>query len=121
MCSTSASSDTRPDFGRVFGEYYRQRKEHTDALATLAVENFIEMRDHVGSPSFLRKKKRERRLHAWFPGWYVPLYSMVTFSRIPYAQTVQRARDRDRVVSFVTRLLGVILFAMVVSILWWVI
>jgi kynurenine 3-monooxygenase len=33
-----------------------------------------------------------------FPLWYVPLYSMVTFSRIPYAEAVRRARRQDRAV-----------------------
>ncbi len=84
-----------PDWGAVLSTYHGRRKKHVDTLARLAIANFKEMRDHVGSPSFLRKKKRERLLHAWFPGWYVPLYSMITFSRIPYAEAVRRARNQE--------------------------
>lgn len=86
-----------PDWRRAFEHYYRQRKENTDALSELAIENFLEMRDHVGSPAFLRKKKFERWLDRYFPG-YVPMYSMVTFSRIPYAEAVRRAARQDRLV-----------------------
>ncbi len=87
--------ESAPDWETVFSTYYRRRKKHTDTLARLAIANFKEMRDHVGSPKFLRKKKRERLLHTWFPKWYVPLYSMVTFSRIPYADAVRRARNQE--------------------------
>lgn len=87
--------ESAPNWGAVFETYYKRRKKHTDTLARLAIANFKEMRDHVGSPAFLRKKKRERLLHTWFPNWYLPLYSMVTFSRIPYADAVQKARNQE--------------------------
>ena len=85
-----------PDWVRALRSYYDLRKKNADAIADLAVSNFIEMRDHVGSPAFLRKKKREKLLHDWFPDRYVPLYSMVTFSRIPYAEAVRRAGRQER-------------------------
>lgn len=87
-----------PDLERAFGVYYETRKKHTDALAELAIANFLEMRDHTGSPAFLRKKKRERQLHRFFPNWYKPLYSMVSFSRIPYDDAVQLAARQERIV-----------------------
>ncbi len=91
----SGTSET-PDWGGAFEEYYRLRNENADALADLALENFIEMRDHTGSRSFLIKKKAEKTLHALLPNWYLPLYSMVTFSRIPYAEARRRARAQHR-------------------------
>ena len=87
-----------PRWDRAFGEFEAMRKPHTDALAELAVENFVEMRDKVGSKPFLWRKRGERWLHRLFPRWYLPLYSMVTFSRIPYATARRRARIQDRVV-----------------------
>lgn len=86
-----------PNWQRVFTQYQIIRKKNADAISDLAIENFIEMRDHVGSPAFLRKKRRERRLHRFFPN-YLPLYSMVTFSRIPYAEAVHRARRQERTI-----------------------
>ena len=44
----------------------------------------------------------EKRLHQFFPNWYQPLYSMISFSRIPYADAVRRAARQDRIVRGVT-------------------
>ena len=80
----------------AFSEYDRRRKVHVDTLADLALDNFIEMRDRVSSRSFLLKKKFQHVVHRVLPGWYLPLYTMVTFSRIPYADAVERNRRQNR-------------------------
>ena len=108
-----------PDFERAFASYYGLRKEHTDVLAELGIGNFVEMRDRVGSPAFLRKKRRERWLHGLFPGWYVPLYSMVSFSRIPYAQAVRRAQRQERTIERVCRTILFTGIVLVVLLVWW--
>ncbi len=86
------------DRQRAFAEYFEQRKENADALADLAVENFIEMRDKTASKAFRAKKKLDHFLEALLPGIYLPLYTMVTFTRIPYAEAARRARLQDRIV-----------------------
>jgi len=83
---------------RAFAEYFYRRKENADALADLAIGNFIEMRDKTASKTFRAKRKLDHFLEAALPGIYLPLYTMVTFTRIPYAQAAQRARLQDRVV-----------------------
>jgi kynurenine 3-monooxygenase len=55
------------------------RKPDADAVAQLALDNFVEMRDLVGDEDFLFRKKIEAKLHELFPDRWVPLYSMVTF------------------------------------------
>jgi kynurenine 3-monooxygenase len=82
----------------AFREYFSRRKENTDALADLAIGNFIEMRDKTASKTFRAKKKLDHFLEAALPGIYVPLYTMVTFTRIPYATAARRARLQDRIV-----------------------
>jgi kynurenine 3-monooxygenase len=86
------------DRQRAFAEYFSRRKENADALADLAVENFIEMRDKTASKIFRVKKKLDHFLEAALPRIYLPLYTMVTFTRIPYAQAARRARVQDRIV-----------------------
>jgi kynurenine 3-monooxygenase len=86
------------DRQRAFTEYFSRRKENADALADLAVENFIEMRDKTASRAFRAKKKLDHFLEALLPGIYLPLYTMVTFTRIPYAQAARRARRQDRII-----------------------
>ncbi len=85
------------DVGTALASYSAARKENADALADLALHNFIEMRDHSGSAAFRARKAIERILHRFVPG-YTPLYTMVTFTRTPYSETVRKARHQDRVV-----------------------
>jgi len=107
-----------PDPTRAFAAYYRARKEHTDALADLAIANFVEMRDRVTSPLFLWRKRWEKRLHRIFPAWYVPLYTMVSFTRIPYRDALRRARRQDRTVSVVGLIILVSVLAVAGVWLW---
>ena len=86
------------DRHRAFAEYFARRKENADALANLAVENFIEMRDKTASKTFRVKKKLDHLLEGLLPGIYLPLYTMVTFTRIPYATAARRALRQDRIV-----------------------
>ncbi|MCP4246843.1 MAG: FAD-dependent monooxygenase [bacterium] len=115
-CLTNCGSD----WGQALASYHRLRKENGDAIADLALGNFIEMRDHVGSPAFLRKKKREKRLHRLLGDRYVPLYTMVSFTRTPYAEAVRRAKAQDR---FIARLTAAVLGAvalLLVLLIWWI-
>jgi kynurenine 3-monooxygenase len=91
---------------QAFAEYFHRRKENADALADLAVQNFIEMRDKTASRTFRAKKKLDHWLEAALPGIYLPLYTMVTFTRIPYAVAAKRARIQD---AFVFGALAVLL------------
>ncbi len=86
------------DLSRAFATYETLRKENVDTLADLCVENFYEMRDRVGSRWFVLRKKLAIVLHRLFPRWYLPLYTMIEFTRIPYAAALRRAKRQDRVV-----------------------
>jgi kynurenine 3-monooxygenase len=91
----AAFSDNRE---QAFAEYFQRRKENADALADLAVQNFIEMRDKTASKTFRAKKKLDHWLEAALPGIYLPLYTMVTFTRMPYAVAAKRAHIQDAIV-----------------------
>jgi kynurenine 3-monooxygenase len=97
------------DWDQAAARYDALRKKHADALADLCVENFVEMRDRVASPWFVLGKKAAVLLHALFPRWYLPLYTMIEFTRIPYADAVRRARAQDRVVWAVAAVLLLLL------------
>src|ERR1017187_9801339 len=84
------------DWQKLFTDFESSRKPNTEAIADLALENFVEMRDRVADPHFLFKKKVDLALEARFPGLYVPKYAMVAFHRIPYAVAQQRGRIQDR-------------------------
>jgi kynurenine 3-monooxygenase len=109
------------DREHAFAEYFSRRKENADALADLAIGNFIEMRDKTASSTFRTKKKLDHLLEAALPGVYLPLYTMVTFTRIPYAQAARRARLQDRILytALVTLvLIGILAFAVLLGGCW---
>ncbi|HEX8815301.1 MAG TPA: NAD(P)/FAD-dependent oxidoreductase [Terriglobales bacterium] len=83
----------------LFAEFEQARKPNTDAIADMAVENFIEMRDRVADPRFLFRKSAELALEARFPGRFIPRYAMVTFHRIPYSVAAARGQIQDRILS----------------------
>jgi kynurenine 3-monooxygenase len=80
-------------------EFESLRKANTDAIAELALENFIEMRDRVADPKFLFKKKVEQTLQQKYPALFLPKYSMVTFHRLPYSVALSRGRIQDRILA----------------------
>jgi kynurenine 3-monooxygenase len=67
------------DWSKALPEFEMLRKPDADAIAQLALDNFVEMRDLVGDADFLLRKKIEAKIHQQFPGKWIPLYSMVTF------------------------------------------
>lgn len=89
----------RGNWETIFREFESRRKINADAIADLAVENFIEMRDLVADPKFLLKKKIEHVLEEKFPDFFVPKYGMVTFHRIPYRTAQERGRIQETILS----------------------
>lgn len=85
------------NWSKIVKEYEKERKKDADAIGDLAVENFYEMRDHVSSPVFMKKRALEMKLENDISNNYFSKYSMVTFNEnIPYskAQTVGNAQDK---------------------------
>lgn len=81
----------------IFKAYEKQRKQDTDAIADLAIDNYYEMRDHVANPLFKEKRKLEMNLEKAFPDSYFSKYSMVTFNEdIPYAEALKKGRAQDK-------------------------
>src|SRR5262249_32613729 len=68
--------ESKWDWEGAAARYELLRKKHADVLADLCVENFIEVRDRVASPLFILGKRLAVLLHALFPRWYLPLYTM---------------------------------------------
>lgn len=85
-----------PDWARIFAKFGDRRKPNADAIADLAMDNYIEMRDRVADPHFLLQKQIEQELAKRFPELYTPSYSLVTFQRIPYAEARAQARLHER-------------------------
>jgi kynurenine 3-monooxygenase len=92
------------DWTKVLSEFQRSRKNNADAIAQLALDNFIEMRDLVADADFLLRKKIEARLHQLYPTRWIPLYSMVTFyDSMPYATALETGRKQKKIMDEVMK------------------
>ncbi len=93
------------DLDAAIVDYEDRRIANADAIAELALDQFIDMRDRSGSRWQRFKKKGSQVLGAILPGW-IPLYDMVSFTRIPYAQALGRSRIQTNAVRLAGILLG---------------
>ena len=82
-------SKSKTNWSEIFAEFYKQRKENADAISDLALQNFIEMRDHVADASFLLRKKIEKHLHQELEDAFIPQYTMVSFTDISYKEAME--------------------------------
>ncbi|HEX5598907.1 MAG TPA: NAD(P)/FAD-dependent oxidoreductase [Micromonosporaceae bacterium] len=80
------------DWAAALPLYEARRKENAEAIAQLALHNFIEMRDLVASPVYQFTQKIEHALARALPNRYLSRYELVSFTTIPYAQVQRRVR-----------------------------
>jgi kynurenine 3-monooxygenase len=86
------------DWEKVLPQFQNLRKPDTDAIAQLALDNFVEMRDLVDEASFILRKKIEARLHQLYPEKWIPLYSMVTFNEdMRYSEAQEKGRIQMKI------------------------
>ncbi len=88
-------ADHPDDWMDRLGSYAADRKPNADAIADMAVGNFVEMRDKVGDARFLLEKQVEKLLLRHFPGRFVSRYALVSFSRMPYRLANEAGRAGD--------------------------
>jgi kynurenine 3-monooxygenase len=82
--------------GAAFAAYQAARKPHTDTLAELSKENFVELRQKVRSPLFLFRKRMDVWLNRLAPKTWLPLYTMIAHTTMPYGEALTRAKRQDR-------------------------
>lgn len=87
-------------------EFQHLRKPNADAIADMAIENFVEMRDLAGRADFQHRKKIEQALHAAMGEPLTPQYNLVSFSNVPYAEAQARGRRIARIVADLADRLG---------------
>lgn len=84
------------DMPGVLSEYARARKPNVDTIADLAIEHYEDMSSKSARPLAVLRRRLEIVANRLFPRTFLPLYSMVSFSNIPYRQAVLRAKWQDR-------------------------
>lgn len=87
------------DWSQVIPEFTKVRRANADAIADMALENYVEMRDSVRDPQFHLKKSVAFKLEETHPGTFIPRYSMVMFHHMPYADAYQRGKIQSDILS----------------------
>ena len=95
------------DCSKAAQEYSLKRVQDAHAICDLSMANYIEMRSHVNQRSFLFMKKMENLLNIWMPHTFMSLHSMVSFTRIPYKQTILWNVWQQRVITRGMKFLGI--------------
>ncbi|MFG1911921.1 FAD-dependent oxidoreductase [Kribbella sp. NPDC048928] len=88
--------DTGGSWARALPLFEARRRENTEAIAEMALANFVEMRDKVASPVFRLQKQIEHTLERLLPGKYVSRYELVSFSTTPYAEVQRRVHRQHQ-------------------------
>ncbi|MBC7983753.1 MAG: FAD-dependent monooxygenase, partial [Candidatus Obscuribacterales bacterium] len=92
------------DWASACVAFQRQRKPNTNAIADMALENYVEMRDTVRDPKFQLQKALSLELERLHPTRFIPRYSMVMFHHeIPYATAFERGRNQDEILQELAR------------------
>lgn len=90
------------DWSKTIEEFADIRRDNANAIADMALENYVEMRDSVRDPKFKLKKAIAFKLEKQFPTQFIPRYSMVTFHHIPYAEVFLRGKVQTDILTELT-------------------
>jgi len=87
----------------VFERFYAARKPNTDAIAAMALENYLEMRARVVDRKFRLQQTLALELERRHPQRFIPRYSMVMFHHeIPYRTALDRGMIQNRLLADLT-------------------
>ena len=90
--------DNSGQLEQVFKKYNKIRKIDGHAIANMAIENYIEMRDLVTKKEFIRQKELSNILWKKFPDRFIPRYNMVSFTSIPYSEVLKRGKIQKEII-----------------------
>ncbi len=88
--------DRLGDVSQSIEAFAQSRKKDADAIAQMALENFVEMRDAVSDPDYQQKRAIEQALEKQYPDQYQSRYAMVSFSNLPYSDAYQRGQENQK-------------------------
>ncbi len=98
--------DSSNNIEDIFEAFSKQRISNTKAIADMALENYIEMRDSVRNPKFHLWKQIEWLLEERHPKRFIPRYSMVMFHRIPYSVVKERGNIQSTILHRLSKYVG---------------
>ncbi len=91
----AGGADAELPWAAIFAEFEQRRRPNAHAIAEMALDNYLEMRDAVADPRYQLRRALELELARRLPGRFIPRYSLVMFHRVPYAEARERG-ERQR-------------------------
>ncbi len=95
------------NIGNAIEKFGKDRVADGEAIADLALYNYIEMRDLTGDKDFLLQKKIERKFSNLYPEKWIPLYSRVTFSNHPYSEALREGEKQEAIMKEIMKMNGI--------------
>ena len=90
------------DWTAAFAQFEQTRIPNTNALADMALDNYVEMRSGVTDPRYVLKKAIAFELERRHPGRFIPRYSMVMFHTMPYGEAQARGAAQNELLNRLT-------------------
>jgi len=84
------------NWNAILSEFSNEHVRNGYAIADMAVENYLEMRDYVTDPYYIKRRELELKMERIFPDEFLPRYSMVSFHRIPYAKVYAKGEYQNK-------------------------
>jgi kynurenine 3-monooxygenase len=100
LCLSEALAAEGGNLSKAVVRFAKERQPAGIALCDLSMANYDEMKDKTASRWFLIRKELEGWLNWLLPTYWVPQYSMVAFSRIPYHHVIERAKTNDKILDW---------------------
>ena len=94
------------NFELALKAYTEHRNPDAKAICELAMYNYVEMRKSVNSKMFFLRKKIDNLLNVIFPNSWIPLYTMVAFSRERYHLCIEKRKWQDKIINRTLQLGG---------------
>ncbi len=82
-------------WGPALERYDAIQRPNANAIADMALENFVEMRDKVGDAKFQFKKKVEGLIEKEFPQHYRSRYGLITYTLTPYVLAQEAGKKQN--------------------------
>ena len=94
--------DRPDDIAAAFAAFEAERKPNADAIAGMALDNYVEMRASVVDPGYVIRRELALELQRRHPERLSPRYNMVMFSTMPYAEAAARAARQGEILDELT-------------------
>ena len=91
------------NWGKIFEEYSFSHVANGHAIADMAIENYIEMRDAVNDLNYQKRRRLELELERKFPERFIPRYSMVSFHQMPYSEVYAKGNLQYKLIDEVLK------------------